>query len=210
MKAKFLWIIVLIITAGLAEEPPPEITAVAKEELKGEHLFFSFESGKKYWGFKPSTKLSDVKVGAPVQILRINWKLLKSAADSASVSAITDTTDSWYVPLMEEGEFVTFLTVAKTDGKWKAVGGGGTGFCCGWKKVLKCWPMSKYHMKIIGVGIHLYFNVIEKGDYNLTKFIPFPCPDEIPHNKTYIKNNPVPDYKKLTPSSDVIKSLRKR
>jgi hypothetical protein len=201
---------ILLIMGIFAQEPPSEVLNVVKDELRGNNFLYTFESSKVQLGFKKSTRLSDVKAGVPIQILRINWKFLKSAIASDPVSSIVEYVDSWYVPLLEKDKVITFLNVSKKDSKWLATGLGYSGLCCGWKKVLKYWPSPKYHASIIAAGYNLYFNIIEKGDYNLTKIIPFPCPNEISHNAEYVKNNPVPDYKKLTPSSITIRALMKQ
>lgn len=210
MSKMTIAMMLLFIACPFAQAVPPEVLDVVKEELSGKNFLSSFDSSKKKSiGFKTSTKLSDVKAGVPIQILRINWKLLETAKDSSPVSSIVESPEAWFVPLLENGEAITFLTITKKEGKWKAIGLGPDGLCCGWKKVMKYWPRTKYHAKIIGAGLEDYFNIIEEGDYNLTKFISYPCPNEICDNKEYIKNNRLPNYKRLTPSSISIRVLKK-
>jgi hypothetical protein len=209
MRKRSLSMLLIFITSAFAQEPPSEILNIAKEELNGKNFLSSFESEKVRFGCKPSTKLSDVKAGIPIQILRINWELLEAAKDSAPVSSIVEYADAWDVPLSVNGKLIALLTIAKRDGKWKTIGLGGSGLVCGWRKVFKFWPCSKFHLRMIGAGTRLYFNIVEEGNYNLTEFIPFPCPNELRFNKEYLKQVHIPKYKKLTPSSISIRDLKK-
>lgn len=157
-------------------------------------------------GVSKNAKLSDIKIGTPIQPYIIDNKLLQSAVNLNSMRSLIKPGNGWYIPIIENDIIVSFLSVAyyKPDSV-VTVGGGSSAFAKSWDVILKVWPKSSgYNPILVEIGMNGFFFIPEKGDSNLTRIKPI---DDGKENALYYKDA-FAYYAKLTSSNEVLSKLR--
>lgn len=171
---------------------PPEVRKIIEESLagSGRGFFSHFEQNKRSLGCDSTTRLSELKAGAPIIFYKIPIESLLKVDEKTPVSEIIskygiDNGKGAYgqydVPLLLKGRIICFFYIWKsspklpTAGQWKLVGHGGGNVAeeQHWQVITNKWPSSKGYNPILVMITGPKFPrgfvyVPEKGDYNLT------------------------------------------
>ncbi len=211
--------VVLLAGAALAQQiskidtrVPPEVQDLIHQAINGTEktTIIGFDGIKVRMGFDSSTRISDVKAGAPIRYYWLSIDSLMKANDTTPVSSLVAALIGQYqVPLLIKGRIICFLDIVKdkTFGeKWHMRGESSGGLCAReWQKVTKTWPKSAGFNPVLVeapfLGGKRFFHIPEKGDHNLTYL-------RCNKNDTFaIVTDSL--YSNLTESKDACKSLEK-
>lgn len=191
---KILVMIIMATSSILAVDTqvPSEVQKVVDESLagKGRGFFSHFEQNKRSLGCDSSTKLSELKAGAPIIIYRIPFESLVKIDDTTPVSEFINNygvddgkgaNGEYDVPLLLKGKIISFFYIWKSNQKsttsreWKLAGHGGGNVAeeHQWQSIIDKWPKSKGYTPILLIISGPWFPRVfvyipQEGDYNLT------------------------------------------
>jgi hypothetical protein len=211
-------LVVLLAGAALAQQVskidagvPQAVQDLIHQAINGTEKtsIIGFDRIKVRMGFDSSTRISDVKAGAPIRCYWLSQDSLMKAHDHTPVSALVVALIGQYeVPLLAKGRIICFLDIVKdkTFGeKWHLRGESSGGlYAREWQKVIKTWPKSAGFNPVLVEAPFLgkrFFHIPEKGDDNLT------CLQGTANDTGEIMTDSL--YSNLTQSKDTYKSLER-
>jgi len=198
MKIKLLFLIFLTgstlaqQSTGMDFKIPIEVSHVLNDALNGKikSIFNHFDHYKIKMGFPTTAKLTDIKIGFPVNVFDIPDSSLSRIDENIPISILlkkyginySKNSGHYEVPLLLNDSVIVNIKIWEADStapnktQWHVAGwGGGGAFEQRWQKVIQKWPRNKgfnpililIHGKKHGIG---YIYIPEKGDYNLTRY----------------------------------------
>jgi hypothetical protein len=194
MMIKILVMLILGVSAVLAEQVPVEVQQVINDIMSGKGNYFT----------PPNyIKLSAITAGEPIHCSWFVGDSLIKLGEGAPVSSVIKPLDLWAVPLLNKDVTKVLMIIAKPprDPKWQVLGYGHGSVGRSWEKIRQIWPESAgYHPVLIFAPSDPrgFFYIPEKGDKNLT-------PLTFPHRQT---NNLDSLYGILDSSRVVLKEIR--
>lgn len=108
-----------IATAAYADTPPKEVRQAAEEGLPRFLSLISQEDLEDF-GFHSVGELQAATLGEPYKVYTLTPQSLGSYEKGSKLSLMISETNSWYFPVMVEGEARTILTVSFLEGRWQA------------------------------------------------------------------------------------------
>ena len=142
---KALIMLILGVSAVLAEKVPVEVQQLIDSAMSGKHpVMVHFNMNVPHAAYK----LSDLKAGEPIHFYWFFPDSVKKLGTNAPVSSIIKPLDEWGVPLLLNGKPKILLEISKsrTNPIWHIMGYGQGQIANGCNRVSQLWPESAgYH-----------------------------------------------------------------
>jgi hypothetical protein len=120
-------LIMLLLMAGMAgwshaQQVPKEVQNIIDNYTKDSSMDFGFNFVKKAYKLDKDLGLSDIMVGAQLEVYGFNYKLLDSCSDTVSIKKIIQPANIWYMLIEAHGKYIYDIEIYKEKGKWVPCG----------------------------------------------------------------------------------------
>ena len=147
---------------------PKDVQAIVDNYLKDTSCSMCFsEYNKSFYRLDPTLKLSDVQVGTPIQVFKIDTDKLMQNGVSIPISKVIFPTTFWEVPINALGKTLYTIKICSNEGPF-LICGMGVGLSKDLDRAQETWLKNiPYAPIIIDAGPNLFLHFPQIDDYNL-------------------------------------------